>query len=74
MNSLILTLAIVLNIRPGDKIIWGDNSNCKGIVLSVNEKLLKVKGVCQVPLTEDSTIPVLVEDYISTDDVKGFTK
>lgn len=68
MINLIAT--VLLFIQPGDKIVWGDSSNCKGIVLEVNGNLLKVSGTCMVKLNENNSIPFLVQDYISLYDVK----
>lgn len=69
-----LYLALVLSLHPGDQIVWGENSNCQGLILSIREKLLEVKGVCQVPYGEGKTVPILVQDYISINDVKKVIK
>lgn len=68
-----LYLALALTLHPGDQIVWGEDSNCQGLILSINEKLLEVKGVCRVPYG-GGTVPILVQDYISINDVKKVIK
>lgn len=61
------TLMIETNVPkfvPGDKVIWGSNNNCKGIVLTVNQKLVTVKGMCTV-----GGINFAVSDYLNINDV-----
>lgn len=71
---MLILLSLALTLHPGDKIIWGEDSNCKGLILSVQNNLLKVKGVCYVHLSKESIVPFLVEDYISINDVQKVIK
>lgn len=64
-----MLLALAILLHPGDKIIWGDTSNCKGIVLDINQSLVHVQGVCYL-----DNIPFIVNGYISKSDVKKFDK
>lgn len=70
-------LSGLLSLVPGDKIVWGDNSQCRGLVLEVHGKLLKVQGICQVPFGRDNNgkinyVPFSVKGSISVSDVKGY--
>lgn len=66
---MLILLSLALTLHPGDKIIWGEDSNCKGIVLSVQDKLLQVQGTCVI-----DKINFYIKDYISSDDVKKILK
>ncbi len=85
MITLIMTAALTFapgdKIVWGDKITNSSDLElngkyqCKGLVIKQDGKLLHIKGVCQAALGQDKDkkmvyIPVLVDDYITTEDVK----